>query len=63
MTTSNRLFGNISNIYKATAQSPIFWLLRIIQLFSYCTSPNHLSTANRQNISPMEIIQIFGYSA
>jgi len=63
MTTSNRLFGNISNIYKATAQSPIFWLLRIIQLFSYCTSPNYLSTANRQNISPMEIILIFGYSA
>ena len=48
MTTSNRLFGNISNIYKATAQSTIFWLLRIIQLFSYCTSPNYLSTANRQ---------------
>ena len=63
MTTSNRLFWNISNIYKATAQSPIFWLLRIIQLFSYCISPKYLSTANRQNISPMEIIPILGYSA
>ena len=29
MTTSNRLFGNISAIYMATAQNPIFWLLRI----------------------------------
>jgi hypothetical protein len=33
MTNSNHLFGNISNIYKATAQRPSFWLLRITQLF------------------------------
>jgi len=53
MTTSNRLFGNISTIYMATAQSPIFWLLRIVQLFSYCASPNYISTANRPIISPL----------
>jgi len=39
MTTSNRLFGNVSTIYMATAQSPIFrycasiiLLLRISEL-------------------------------
>jgi len=46
MTTSNRPFGNISNIYMATEQSPIFWLQRIVHLFSYCAYPNYLSTAN-----------------
>jgi len=56
MTTSNRLFGNISNFYMPIAQGPIFWLLRIIQLFSYFATPNYLSTANQQNISPKEIV-------
>ena len=32
MTTSNRLFGNISKIYMAIEQSTIFWLLRIYHL-------------------------------
>jgi len=56
MTTSNRLLRNISTIYMATAQSPIFWLRCIKQLFSYCTSPNYMSTANRPIIWPMEIV-------
>jgi len=42
----------------ATAHSPIFCLLRIIQLFSHCASPNYVyckstnyfTTGNRQNI-------------
>ena len=29
MTTSNRLFGNISKFYMAAAQSQISWLLRV----------------------------------
>jgi len=56
MTTSNRLFGYILNIYMANARSPIFWLLRIIQLFCFCASPNYLSTANRHIFSPLEIV-------
>ena len=63
MTTSNCLFGNISTIYMATAKNPIFWLLYIIQVFSYCASPNYLSTANRPTISPLVIFYIFCYSA
>jgi len=55
MTTSNRLFRNISTIYMATAQSPIFWLLRMVQLFCYCASPNYLSTANQPITSQIEI--------
>jgi len=35
MTTSNRLFGNISTIHMGTALSPIFWLLRI---YSFATA-------------------------
>ena len=48
MTNSNRLFGNNSTIYMATAKGPIFWLLCIIKLFSYCASLNYSSTANRK---------------
>ena len=55
----NYLFGNISTIYMATVQSPIFWPLYIIQVFSYCASPNYLSTANRPTISPLVIVYIF----
>ena len=60
MTTSNRLFRNISTIYIATAQSQIFWLLRIHnfatayltiiyllqidQLFHHWKSSNYLIT-------------------
>ena len=61
MTISNRLLGNISTIYMATAQSTIFWLLRIIQSFCYFASPKYLSTANRQIISTLDIFYIFGY--
>ena len=63
MTTSNRLFANISTIYMATAQSTIFYLLRIIQSFCYFASPKYLSTANRQIISTLEIFYVFGYCA
>jgi len=41
MTTSNRVFGNISTIYMATAQS---------QFLGYCASPNYISTAYREII-------------
>jgi len=61
MTASNRLFGKNSTICMATAQRPIFWLQRIIQLFSYCASPNYLSTTNRPIISPLEIVYIYDY--
>ena len=40
MTTSNRLFGNISTIYMATTQCTIFGLLRITQSFCYSHLPN-----------------------
>ena len=63
MTSSNRLFGNISTIYIATAQSPIFWLLRIIRSFRYCASLKYLSPANQQIISTLEIVYLFGYCA
>jgi len=56
MTNSHSLFRNISTIYMASAQSPISWLLRIIQLLSHCISLNYLSTANRPIISPQEIV-------
>ena len=55
MTTSNRLFGNISTIYMSTAQKPIFLLLRNIQLFCYSASHYYLSTANRPISSKLEI--------
>jgi len=55
MRTSIRMFGNISNIYMATAQGQICLILRIIKLFSFNASLNYLSNANRQNISPKEI--------
>ena len=57
MTNSNCLFGNISTFYMASAQSLIFWLLRIIfplhisQLFVYRKSTNYFTTGNRLNIS------------
>ena len=51
MTTSNRLFGNVSTIYMATAQSPIFWLMRIY----------HFATAHLPVISLVQIDQIFHY--
>ena len=57
MTTSNRLFGNISTIYMVFAQSPIFrlllfyfFLLRTYQLFIYRKSSNYFNTAKRLNI-------------
>ena len=49
MTTSNRLFGNISTIYMATAQNPIFWLLRIY----------YFATANIPIIYLLQIEQLF----
>jgi len=49
MTTSNRLFGNISTIYMATAQSTIFWLLCIY----------HLATAHHPIIYLLQIDQLF----
>ena len=61
MTNSNRLFGNISRNYMATAQSTTFWLLRMLQSFCYFASPKYLSIANRQIISTLEIFYIFGY--
>jgi hypothetical protein len=54
MTDSYRLFGNISTIYMATAQSQflgycasIILLLRISQLFMNCKSTNYFTTAYR----------------
>jgi len=63
-TTSNLLFGNISTIYMASAQSPIFWLLRIYhlptehlpviyivqidQLFHHCEWSNYLIIVHRK---------------
>ena len=49
MTTSNRLFGNLSTIYMATVQSPIFWLLRIY----------HFATAHLPSIYLLQIDQLF----
>ena len=49
MKTSSRLFGNISTIYIAIAQSTIFWLLRIY----------HLDTAHHPNIYLLQIGQLF----
>ena len=63
MTTSNRLFRNNSTIYIATAQSPIFSLLRIIQSFCYCATLKYLSPAYRQIISTLQIVYLFGYCA
>jgi len=59
MTTSNRLFGNISNIYTAVAQSQnilatahhkIIFLMRISQLFVYNKSIKYFTNGNRLNI-------------
>ena len=54
MTTSNRLYGNISTIYIASAQSPIFRVLRIYHFatanlpnFMYCKSTNYFTIGNR----------------
>ena len=71
MTTSNRLFRNISTIYMATAQSPIFWLMRIYhfatahlpiiylvqidQLFHYCKSSKYLITVHRKILWQFQI--------
>jgi len=41
MTTSNRLFGNISTIYR---------VLRKARFFCYCASYNHFATAHLPNI-------------
>jgi len=49
MTTSNRLFGNISTIYMATAQSPVSRLLRIY----------YLPTTNIPIIYLLQIEQLF----
>ena len=66
MTTSNRLFGNISKFHIATAQSPIFrlmhisyfptanvpiiYLLQSRQLFQHCKSSKHLITVHRKSL-------------
>jgi len=52
MTTSNRLFENISTIYMATAQSPIF---------GYCTSHNYFPTAYLSIICLLQIHQLFNH--
>ena len=44
-------------------KAQFLFLLCITQIFSYCASPNHSSTANRPIISPLEIVQIINYSA
>jgi len=49
MTTSNRLCGNVSTVYMATAQSPIFSLLRIYQV----------ATAHFPIINRVQIDQLF----
>jgi len=49
MTTSNRLYGNISTIYMATAQGPVFRLLRIY----------YLPTTNIPIIYLLQIEQLF----
>ena len=58
MTTSNRLFGIISNIYMASAQSPIFRLLRIYHfptvhfpiIYVLQIDQNYFTIGNRLNI-------------
>ena len=70
MTTSNPLFRNITT-YMATAQSPIFWLMRIYhfatahlpviylvqidQLFHHCKSSNYLITVHRKILWKFQI--------
>ena len=49
MTTSNRLFGNISKMYMASAQSPTFRLLRMYDF----------PTANLPIIFVLQIEQLF----
>jgi len=68
MTTSNRLFGNISTIYTATAQSQflgycasIIWLLRISQLFMHCISKNYFTTGNRLHNCLLCIEKLYDY--
>ena len=69
--TSNRLFGNISTLHIATAQSPIFrllhiyyfptanvpiiYLLQIEQLFQHCKSSKHLITVHRKSLWQLQI--------
>jgi hypothetical protein len=71
MWTSNRLFGNISMIQMATAQSqifrllriyyfstaniPIIYLLQIEQLFQHCKSSKYLITVNRNILWQLQI--------
>ena len=59
MTISNRLLGNISTIYTATAQSTIFvatahhkiiLLHRISHIFVFCISTNYFNTGNLLHI-------------
>jgi len=50
MTTTNRLFRNISNIYMATEQSPTFW---------FCASNNYFPTAHPPIICLLQIDKIF----
>ena len=68
MTTSNRLFGNISTIYVPTAQKPNFFttahhtnilLLRISQIFVYCKSANYLKTGNRLHIWLLSVEKLY----
>jgi len=71
MTTSNRLFRNVSTIYMAVARSPIFWLMRIYHfatanlpviylvqidhLFHHCKSSKYLITVHRKIVWQFQI--------
>ena len=59
MTTSNRLFRNSWPIYMATAQSPIFLLLSISQLFMYCKSTGYFTTGNRLHNCLLSIEKLY----
>jgi len=77
MTTSNRLFRNISTIYIATAQSSTAVLLQIDQIFHHWKSSKYLNTLHwkilKLHIASSEIFrrfiwllrkaQFFGYCA
>ena len=66
MTNSNHLFGNISTIYIASAQSPIFMVLRIYHFatanlpnFMYCKSTNYFTIGNRLHICLLYIEKLY----
>jgi len=66
MTTSNHIFGNISKIYIASAQSPIFMQPRIYHFatanlpnFMYCKSTNYFTPRNRLHICLLCIQKLY----